>query len=471
MKYLPFSIFKRTGRRFYSVKFKNEETGEYLSAISTKQESEAEAIKTAFEWLKSGIPRQEETIFVKNYSLRDLVKEADITQADVEFVCKHFQQQGFLKSFVPSESKKAIVFKDYLLNMWDWDNSPYIKEKLRKKHGIHRGYVVEMKGAVNRYWAPFFKDKLLGELTSQDVEDFITYLEEVAENAEKEQAEREAAWEKAELETIQDNFRGDSRPTDSAEVSGKKKVTIKKERIIRFPKSPKRKNKILRAGTIALKRAFNKEMIDKDITAGITWFSGEAAERQILSPEQAAAIFKMEWEDERSKLANMLASNQRFAVTGMRAGEIQGLRVQDLGEDCFYLRHSWNFRDGLKTTKNNESRVVEVPFPGLMQELLDLAKKNPHGQEVEDFIFWAEISLNKPMESEIFLRDLRSALVKIGMSEASAKVYTFHGWFSDCSRKRTTILYVLYAGKDNRKVVANANGSQKYRYGTTLRRT
>jgi integrase len=54
-------------------------------------------------------------------------------------------------------------------------------------------------------------------------------------------------------------------------------------------------------------------------------------------------------------------------VTGMRAGEIQGLRVQDLGKDCLYIRHSWNRVDGLKTTKNNEkpngrssiSRLIE----------------------------------------------------------------------------------------------------------------
>jgi integrase len=32
------------------------------------------------------------------------------------------------------------------------------------------------------------------------------------------------------------------------------------------------------------------------------------------------------------------------------------------------------------------------------------------------------------MEAEIFLRDLRAALVKTGMSKESAKVYTFHGW-------------------------------------------
>jgi integrase len=164
-------------------------------------------------------------------------------------------------------------------------------------------------------------------------------------------------------------------------------------------------------------------MIDRDITAGITWFSGISQERQILSPEQAAAVFKAVWNDNRARLANMLAM-----VTGMRAGEIQGLRVQDLGKDCLYVRHSWNFQDGLKSTKNNECRTVEVPFLGLMQELFDLAKSNPHGHSMDSYVFWAEKTPEKPMEQDIFLRDFKSALIQIGMDKESAKGYTFHGW-------------------------------------------
>jgi hypothetical protein len=36
------------------------------------------------------------------------------------------------------------------------------------------------------------------------------------------------------------------------------------------------------------------------------------------------------------------------------------LQVQDLRADCINVRHSWNNRDRLKTTTNNEIRTVEV---------------------------------------------------------------------------------------------------------------
>jgi integrase len=348
-----------------------------------------------------------------------MAKEADISKADAEFICKELQRRGLLKSCVLEESVQAIDFISYLTDFWDWEKSPYIKEKLRRNHGIHRRYAIEMAGAVNRYWTPFFKGKVLGEITRQDIEAFIVYLESLQEKAEKEQAEIDRALQE-----------------ENQQKPKRKNAAQKKRRIIRYPKSAKRKNAIIQAGTIPLTWAFQKEMIEKDIVSGIIWFSGKAKKREILTPELAKTLFRVNWKDERSRLANILAM-----VTGMRAGEIQGLRIQDMGQDCLYVRHSWNFQDGLKTTKNNESRIVEVPFSGLMRELIEMAKSNPHGHNMDSFVFWAEKFSNKPIEQDIFRRDLKEALIKAGLSQESAKEYTFHGWrhyFTSYMRDKVT---------------------------------
>jgi integrase len=376
-KPLPFSVFKRADRPCYLVAFKNEKTNRYLSPISTRQTSEPAAIQTAFEWYRNGIPQQKGKVMdLKQYSLRDTVKAADLSTDDLEVIIRELQHRGLLKTAVLAGTRQDRDFVEYLVNFWDYDNSPYVKEKLRKNHGIHKRYCREQSGAVKKYWLPFFSGKLLGEITRKDIESFIEYFDALPEKADTP-----------------------------------------------IPQSAKRKNTIIQAGTIALSWAFNKEMIDRDITQGITWFSGKSAERQILTPELAQAIFKIQWTDDRARLANMLSM-----VTGMRAGEIQGLRVQDLGKDCLYVRHSWNFQDGLKTTKTNESRTVELPFPGLIQDLLTLAGSNPHRQDMDGFVFWADRKPDKPMEQAIFNRTLREALILAGMSKESAKVYTFHGW-------------------------------------------
>jgi integrase len=146
-----------------------------------------------------------------------------------------------------------------------------------------------------------------------------------------------------------------------------------------------RKNVIILAGTKALRWAFSKGHIEIDPTRGHILFSGDENKRAILTPMIAAAIFRAPWKNEKAKLANMLAS-----VTGMRCGEIQALKLQDLGRECLYVKNSWNKVDGLKPPKNNETREVELPYPDLMDELIKQAKRNPWGSSLDSYVFWSE---------------------------------------------------------------------------------
>lgn len=176
MAQLPFSVFRRAGRRYYSVSFKNETTGKYLPAISTKQQKQDDAITTAFQWLKDGIPKPGGPVSVKKYSLRDMAKDADISAADCEFICRELKRRGLLKSFCLAETKQAVLFTEYLVNFWDWEQSDYIREKLRKSHGIHRYYCRVQFRAVNTHWKSFFTGRFLGEITKQDINDFMNSL-------------------------------------------------------------------------------------------------------------------------------------------------------------------------------------------------------------------------------------------------------------------------------------------------------
>lgn len=370
MSNIPFTLSKRKDSNFYYVRFKTE-SGKYLTAISTKQTDKKQAEKIAWEWFRKGEiskPRKKpETIQEK--AIKAFIRQADISNNDLDYVIQEMKRRGIIKSIVYNNGNLHNA-ESYFLDFWTWEKSPYIKEKLRKNHTIGKRHVSKEYGNIKNYWLPFLrKNKIetLEEITKQNVRQFV---DEIAE----------------------------------------------------LPKSFGSKNDIVRAGTTALKYAFNNELIPKDITQGIVYFSGKYNEREILTPEIVQALFNVQWNDERAKLANMLAM-----CTGLRAGEIQGLRLQDLGQDRLYINHSWNLQDGLKCTKNGESRTVFLPFTQLIEALKNLANNNPYDSTINSFVFWATIP-GKPMESKTWLYELRQALQKVGMSKAETKKYCFHAW-------------------------------------------
>jgi integrase len=382
---LPFSVFLRGNRPYYYVAFKNEETGRYLPAISTKKTKEADAVRQAWVWFREGIPHKGGSLDLKARSLRDTIRHSDISPSDAEFIISELKRRGLILSCVFAGAADAVLFADFLEEFWDWNRSPYIREKLRAEHSIHRNYVNGMLCTVKKYWIPFFSSALLGELLPCDIERFFDYLSSC-------------------------RGRNDQ------------------------PLSNVSKNEIIKAGTVPLRWAYRKEKIGQDITRGLILFSKKYTERQILTPQLAASIFAQEWADERCKIANMTAM-----VTGLRAGELQGLRAGDLGEGCLLVRHSWNRYDKLKTTKTNEERVVEMPFPSVLRSLRYIASLNPHGVGKDSWVFWSSLSANKPMEQKLFISGLRDSLIASGLNEAEAKVFSFHGWrhfFTTYMRKK-----------------------------------
>jgi len=372
MSAYPFSVFKKANRNFYQVSFKDAE-GKYLPPLSTKKKTEEEAREVAFKWLRDGIPQksvksqEQEAIRVNDLSLREIIRKLK-NHDEVETVLGELKRMGWMKSYILNETPQAQDFIAFLKSFWDWDTSPYIKEKLRKNHGIHKRHCKLQGQAISLYWEGYFMGCSLGDIKAEDIDAFINYM-----------ADKDV--------------------------------------------SASRKNAVIKAGTKALRWAFSKGKIEQDPTRGHLLFSGDESKRNILSPSVAAALFRAQWYDARSKLGNMLA-----AVTGMRSGEIIALRLQDLGPNCLYVRSSWNREDGTKPPKNNETRTVEIPFPDLINGLFELAKQNPWGVSPESYVFWTEYRKDRPMQGYIFNRGLRRALKEIGFSKDEAAKYLFHGW-------------------------------------------
>ena len=107
----------------------------------------------------------------------------------------------------------------------------------------------------------------------------------------------------------------------------------------------------------SIRYAYQNELIERDITAGLTGFYGKVKRREILTPELAAALFSVTWRNERAYLANLLAM-----CTGLRSGEIRALRKKDIGKSCLYVNHSWSTR-WIKGPEKRRSADSAAPIP------------------------------------------------------------------------------------------------------------
>ena len=291
------------------------------------------------------------------------LRSADFDSVDINTIIKILTERNYIYSAVPKTSRGSIPIEDFLENFWDYDKSPYFKEKLVKKQSIHRQYCATLLSRTLLYQIPRLAGKCVAEITRKDVDAFFS--------------------------------------SDEAQKL-----------------APKTVNSIIETITIPLKWAYYNELTQNNCFDGIIKCSNISKERKILDMETANKLMELDWDNDEAKIANELAMH-----TGMRAGEIQALTVDDLGEDEIFVRRSWSKYDGLKCCKNGEERSVPIPISHqLYLKLKMLADFNPHDN---GFIFYSTVP-EKPMDSKQFNKYLKRALKEVGF-EDSADI-CFHSW-------------------------------------------
>ncbi len=310
------------------------------------------------------VPIIQNMVLHKNKATYDLLFNlfiADIGRTEAEQILNILKYKQ-LFPLPAAETEVSLIA--FLSGFWDWDSSIYIKERLLQKNGIHRRYVARCAASVRNYWLPWFGDTLpLSGVSRMTLKEFV--------------------------------------------------LSFMKRKV---PKSAKGKNDIIRSGTIALRWAFQNGLMSEDVTAGLSYYSGDTPEIAILPSDIVRALFNRQWKHKKAMFANKLAM-----LSGLRAGEIQALRGCDIGTECVYVRHSWNLLDGLKKPKNGSERIVYVPFPAFLDELRSFATEDC------DFIFHIR-SAHQPMDAKCWLRELRAELHRLSVDELLIRKINFHSW-------------------------------------------
>lgn len=379
-------LYKHTNGKFY-VEFIDPENGQRIATRSTGETNRDRALVKAASWLVAGIPagkheqaqnRDLKAVKAQNEITEMLRNAADLDADGAMRTARVLQEKGLLALPVTKPGPGREKFVSFLLRFWDYQASPYTREKLAHGHNIGKRHCSDCLNRVRLFYRAYFTNRPLNTITRQDLKDFSLFLSEKREKPK--------------------GYKG----SKFAEKLSASYI-----------------NKILIVGTTALSWAFREGIIPADPTAGLVRFSGTPERRGVLTPKEARVIFRTEWKDKRAYAGNLLS-----LTTGLRAGEVLALRKSDIGDSILHIRHSWSTMDGLKSPKNGEARKVPL-LPEIRGELMKLLDENPHKTD-DPFVFYGLLP-DKPMDTKILIAGLKAACKTAGI-DVAARGIVFHSW-------------------------------------------
>jgi integrase len=208
---------------------------------------------------------------------------------------------------------------------------------------------------------------------------------------------------------------------------------------------------VLKCIRLAFEFAVDSGFIPANPTPKIHFRAGDKI-RKVLTAEQVGRLLNMARE-----LDHQWYPHWAFAsYTGMRNGELYALTWNkvDLDKNLILVDSAWNSKDGFKSTKSGDDRLVEIA-PGLLPVIRDLKRQSigldfvlprvhlwDHGDQARALrLFLAGMGL--PV---VRFHDLRATWATILLSKGiePIKVMKMGGW----KDMKTMMIYVRKAGID-----------------------
>jgi integrase len=274
------------------------------------------------------------------------------------------------KKLLP-DVKEMPTFTEFSAGFWDWDNSPYLKER-KKRIKLTQSYTESAKKVVAHSIAPFFGKMKLDKITGENIEKWIDGLLE----------------------------------------EGKKNVTI---------------NGYFGTLQTMIKWAVKKRIIDRDPFLDVQKLLKEPKEKKIVTHDEFKALFVDNWKKAWDNDLLMCTANKLAALTGMRCSEILGLKSDYVFDDHLYL--CGQFDDyGYRETKTKIKQLIPLPAE-LVKDLRTLILINKDG-----FVFSEDGGGNPITRRRLYL-GLHRAFKNIGIGEDDIRNrgLNIHAWRHFCN--------------------------------------
>lgn len=263
--------------------------------------------------------------------------------------------------------------RDYLLSFWTPGESDYLRSKVSEGKPVSSNYCENNRRNIENYFLPYFEARGMTKLSDLTKRNLLQWRDELREKG-----------------------------TFAEPTTNEKGVTVEPRTI-----GPVTQNKVRQAVWTALQWAVDMDMLPYHPGQGVRRVAETKTVRKIFEREELAKLFTVQWDDPRAYAACLLA-----AETGMRMGEVRGLRYRNLHIDSGYLDVVENYitHEGLKPPKWGHERL-DVPItPRCALALQEVDKVHRWGVEPDNFVIFSVASPARPMEASTIRAELEKAM-------------------------------------------------------------
>jgi integrase len=271
---------------------------------------------------------------------------------------------------------KVLTFGEYAENFWE-HGSEYL-ENQEGRADITPSYIDNCKKMTANQILPFFADRPLEKITYKDINKWLL------------------GFKKREIKT-----------GDKTEIKSYKNTYA---------------NTVLGTLNTMMAYAVEQELIKVNPCARVKRLKNDRKKIEIITVEEVQKLFPKNWktiwgDKETAYIANRLAS-----LTGMRAGEIMGLRGEYVFDNYIYVCGSYG-EYGYGPTKTKENRFIPL-IPKMIGLLKTLMERNGKG-----YVFSLDGGV-KPVCRKYFYDEFHRALKRIGIDqgEITRRGLSIHSW-------------------------------------------
>jgi hypothetical protein len=182
MRQDQFSLHRRGG--IWYVQFYNPHTHRYLTARSTGESNRNAALLTVAAWIRDALPDP----FRGARRLRELldldvaisiIRNAPLSLDDVERIVRTLKDRELIHDATVGTGPVSEPFIAFLERFWDYERSPYVRERLAQGQRISRRHCREANNRLEYYWEPYFgNDKRISEIRKSDIKTFSLWLKQ-----------------------------------------------------------------------------------------------------------------------------------------------------------------------------------------------------------------------------------------------------------------------------------------------------